>query len=132
MVASQHLTHRRRRCSRLVYDERMTDPRAASVPLVAGHAFRERLALLPAAFDVALQPEPDNRYNPKAIAAHAGGGKIGFVAPEIARHYYDGLLERTSRGEAVTCPARRVGGDARIDVCALLDCSALADLRNDG
>ena len=74
------------------------------VPVVAGLAYVERLQQLPSTFPVMLVTEPDNRYFRHAIAVLANGEKVGYVAPEIASHYYDGIHAATA---PVTCPARR-------------------------
>jgi hypothetical protein len=97
---------------------------ASRVPMVAGLAFVERLRHLPASFEVTLAAEPGNRYFPQAIAVLVGGGKIGYVAPEVARGYFDQV---SGREAPLTCPARRA---ARSDhqtsgVEVLLDFSAL-------
>jgi hypothetical protein len=74
------------------------------IPVVAGLAYVERLQRLPSTFQVTLVTEPDNRYFRHAIAVLANGEKVGYVAPEIAPHYYDGIHAATT---PVTCPARR-------------------------
>ena len=94
------------------------------VPVVAGVAYIERLRRLPASFTATLEAEPGNRYFPHAIAVHANGEKVGYVAPEISVRYFEPLK---AQAEVVTCPARR--GD-RADhetsgVELLLDFSAL-------
>ncbi|HWP99302.1 MAG TPA: HIRAN domain-containing protein [Vicinamibacterales bacterium] len=60
-------------------------------PMVAGFAYRERLARLPDEFPATLVPEPENRYNPRAVAVRTAEGKIGYVAPEVATAWYDML-----------------------------------------
>jgi hypothetical protein len=96
------------------------------VPLVAGLAYREALHDMPQTFIVTLVPEPDNRYNPKAIAVLATrGAKIGYVAPDSAAHYYDNVLARVTAGELVSCPARLTRGQGRVDAVAVLDFSRL-------
>jgi hypothetical protein len=74
------------------------------IPVVGALAYAERLQPLPSAFPVTLVTEPDNRYFRHAIAVLANGEKVGYVAPEIAPHYYDGIHAATA---PVTCPARR-------------------------
>jgi hypothetical protein len=93
------------------------------VPLVAGLGYRERLSGLPAAFEVTLVPEPEQPYNPNAIAVHATGGKIGYVAPEIARLCYDKVVQAGT----MKCRARRLEGQAGrgSGIEALLDLSSL-------
>ena len=54
-------------------------------------------------FTATLVAEPDNRFNRSAVAVHAGGGKIGYLPPEISSHYFDAL----KGAPAVECPGRR-------------------------
>jgi hypothetical protein len=74
------------------------------VPVVAGVAYLENMRALPETFTVALSAETGNRYFRHAIAVLAGTGKIGYVAPEVAAHYYDTIKASTS---PITCQARR-------------------------
>ena len=74
------------------------------IPVVGGIAYIERLRGLPSTFTATLVAEPDNRYFRHALAVIASGEKVGYVAPEIARRYYDGVK---SAGSPVECPARR-------------------------
>ncbi len=74
------------------------------VPVVAGIAFIEHVRRLPSAFTATLQVEPENRYFRHAIVVIAAGEKVGYVAPEVARSYY----ERVRAAAApLTCPGRR-------------------------
>jgi hypothetical protein len=79
-------------------------PLTERVPVVAGLAYSENLRSLPQSFTVALSAETGNRYFRQAIAVLAGTGKIGYVAPEIASHYFESIKASTS---PITCPARR-------------------------
>jgi hypothetical protein len=74
------------------------------VPVVAGLAYVENLRSLPQTFTVALSAETDNRYFRHAIAVLAGTGKIGYVAVEVAPHYYQSIKASTA---PITCQARR-------------------------
>ena len=74
------------------------------IPVVGGLAYVERLRQLPSAFPVTLVTEPGNRYFRHAIAVLENGEKVGYVAPEVAAHYYDAIHAATA---PVTCPARR-------------------------
>jgi hypothetical protein len=82
----------------------MSDSILDRIPVVAGLAYIERVRRLPSAFTATLQVESGNLYFRHAIAVVAGGGKVGYVAPEIAGRYYDAI-----KGAAtpVTCPGRR-------------------------
>jgi hypothetical protein len=82
----------------------MSDSILARVPMVAGLGYIERLRSLPSTVSVTLQVEPDNPYFRHAIAVVAGGEKVGYVAPEVARRYYE--LVRDTAGQ-LSCPARR-------------------------
>ncbi len=74
------------------------------VPVVSGLAYVENLRSLPQTFTVALSAETDNRYFRHAIAVLAGTGKIGYVAVEVAPHYYQSIKASTA---PITCQARR-------------------------
>lgn len=76
------------------------------IPVVGGLAYRERIDRLPSTFVVTLVPEPDNRYLPFAIAVLTDQQKVGYVAPEVARRYYEPLRARAADGP-VTCAGRR-------------------------
>jgi hypothetical protein len=104
----------------------MSDPLLQRVPVVAGLGYIERVRRLPSSFTAALVAEPENRYYPSAIAVLADREKVGYVAPEVARRYFEPLRARGD-GAAVTCPGRRA---ARSDhetsgVELLLDFSSL-------
>ena len=82
----------------------MADPLLERIPVVAGVAYIERVRLLPSTFTASLAPEPNNRYFPHAIAVLVNGEKVGYVAPEIARRYYEPL---STAIEPSACPGRR-------------------------
>jgi hypothetical protein len=99
--------------------------------MVAGLGYIEEVRRLPDRFTAVLEPDPANRYNRKALAVKtAGGRKIGYVAPEVARHCFDAVLAQVERGGRVECGARRTP-DPRRDatgIAAVLDFTAVADL----
>jgi hypothetical protein len=72
------------------------------VPVAAGPAYLERIQRLPSKFTATLKAEPDNRFNVAAVAVIAGGEKIGYLPPEISRHYFEPL-----KNAAAECPGRR-------------------------
>jgi hypothetical protein len=74
------------------------------VPVVAGIAFIEHVRRLPSAFTATLQVEPENRYFRHAIAVIAAGEKVGYVAPEVARSYYERVRDARA---PLACPGRR-------------------------
>ena len=74
------------------------------VPVVAGIAFIEHVRRLPSAFAATLQVEPENRYFRQAIVVMAAGEKVGYVAPEVARSYYERVCAAAA---PLTCPGRR-------------------------
>jgi hypothetical protein len=73
------------------------------VPVAAGPAYAERIQRLHSKFTATLKPEPDNRFNHTAVAVLADGETIGYLPPDISRHYFE-LLQA---GAAVECPGRR-------------------------
>lgn len=74
------------------------------IPVVGGLGYVERVRRVPSSFTATLVPEPDNRYLPDAIAVHVNGEKVGYVAPEVARAWYEPLV---ARGEPrAHCPGR--------------------------
>jgi hypothetical protein len=97
-----------------------------AVPVVGTLAFRERLTGLPAQFDVTLTVEPQNRYNPGAVAVLLpNGAKAGYIAPDIARHVAPIVA---SRNEPTRCPARLTPAGARLDAGILLNFSTFNEL----
>jgi hypothetical protein len=74
------------------------------IPVVGGLAYIERVRRLPNAFTAVLQPERENGYFRHAIAVLVNGDKVGYVAPEVARTYYDVVC---AGGTAPTCRGRR-------------------------
>jgi hypothetical protein len=94
------------------------------IPVVAGIAYFARFQRLPSSFLATLAPEPGNRYFLHAIAVIANGDKVGYVAPEVAREYYDTIA---AAALPITCPARRaaVSDHETSGVELLLDFSAL-------
>ena len=103
----------------------MPDALLSRIPVVAGLAYIERVRQLPPSFTATLSVEPENRYFRHAIAVSAGGGKVGYVAPEVAVEIFERVKAST---DPVTCPGRCA---SRLDhetsgVELLLDYSALA------
>ena len=82
----------------------MTDSILRRIPVVAGLAYIEHVRRLPSGFTATLQAEPDSRYFRQAIAVVASGGKVGYVAPEVARRYYAPIAAASA---PVHCPGRR-------------------------
>jgi hypothetical protein len=82
----------------------MTHPLLTRIPVVAGLGYIERVRRLPSTFRATLTREPDNRYFQNAIAVIGNGEKVGYVAPEVARRYYEPLGALSA---PATCPARR-------------------------
>jgi hypothetical protein len=77
---------------------------AGRIPVVGGIAYIEKIRPLPPAFSAALVAEPGNRYFHDAIAVVVNGEKVGYLAPEISRHYFEPLR---AAAMPVTCPGRR-------------------------
>ena len=95
------------------------------IPVVGGLAYGERLRQLQSAFTATLAAETGNRYFRQAIAVLAGGEKVGYVAPEVAGHYYDAIKAAAA---PITCPARRatIADHEMSGVELLLDFTGLA------
>jgi len=72
------------------------------VPLAAGPDYLDRIQRLPSKFGATLKPEPANRFNLTAVAVYAGGEKIGYLPPDISRHYFHALKE-----DGAECQGRR-------------------------
>jgi hypothetical protein len=83
---------------------RVTESILRRIPVVAGIAFIEHVRRLPSAFTATLQAEPENRYFRYAIAVIAAGEKVGYVAPEVARSFYERVRDAAA---PLTCPGRR-------------------------
>lgn len=81
------------------------------VPVAAGPAYAERIQRLHSKFTVTLEAEPDNRFNHTAVAVLADGQTIGYLPPEISRHYFEPLKSMTGSA-AVECPGRRASQSA--------------------
>jgi hypothetical protein len=73
------------------------------VPVAAGPAYFDRIQRLASKFVVTLRAEPENRFNFTAVAVIGGGEKIGYLPPEISRHYFQSL----KNGASADCPGRR-------------------------
>ena len=73
------------------------------VPVAAGPAYAEAIQRLPSKFTATLRAEPANRFNHAAVAVMASGEKIGYLPPEISRHYFTALKD----AQGVDCPGRR-------------------------
>ncbi len=77
---------------------------ATRVPVAAGPAYAEAIQRLPSKFTAMLRAEPDNRFNHAAVAVVVSGEKVGYLPPEISRHYFDTLKDAA---QPVECPGRR-------------------------
>ncbi len=81
----------------------MADSILARIPVVGGLGYIQAVRSLPMPFTATLSVEPENRYFRHAIAVVANGEKVGYVAPEIARRYFEPLR---ASGTSVACPGR--------------------------
>ena len=81
----------------------MADSVLSRIPVVGGLGYIEAVRNLPVPFTATLKVEPESRYFRHAIAVVANGEKVGYIAPEIARRYFDPLM---SAGTPATCPGR--------------------------
>jgi hypothetical protein len=84
----------------------------ARVPVAAGPAYSERIQRLPSKFSATLKAEPDNRFSLTAVAVLAGGDKIGYLPPELSRHYFESLQNLPG---GLECPGRRAPLSAHED-----------------
>jgi hypothetical protein len=93
------------------------------IPVVAGLAYVERVRRLPSRFTATLAAEPDNRFNLKAVAVLVDGDKVGYLPPELSRHYFDAL----KAGAQAECPGRHapVAEQRDTGVLLLLDFTSL-------
>jgi hypothetical protein len=73
------------------------------IPVAAGPAYFDRIQRLHSRFTVTLKAEPDNRFNLAAVAVLTDGEKIGYLPPDLSRHYFEPL----KAGPGVECPGRR-------------------------
>lgn len=97
----------------------MSIRRITHVPVAAGPAYTERIQRLPSKFTVTLKADPDNRFNHAAVLVLSDGETIGYLPPEISRHYFEAL----TTGTGIACPGRRASRSAHEDtgVDILLD-----------
>jgi hypothetical protein len=89
------------------------------IPVAAGPAYAEAIQRLPSRFTVTLTAEPGNRFNHAAVAVLASGEKIGYLPPEISRHYFAAL----TGASGAECQGRRasVGAHENTGTDVLLD-----------
>jgi len=78
------------------------------VPVAAGPAYAERIQRLHSKFTVTLKADPENRFNHAAVAVLVDGETVGYLPPEISRHYFEPLKGTTG----VACPGRRASSSA--------------------
>jgi hypothetical protein len=89
------------------------------VSLAAGPAYLEHIQRLPSKFSVTLKAESDNRFHLFAVAVYASGEKIGYLPPDVSRHYFS--LVKSAAG--VECQGRRapISAHENTGVDVLLD-----------
>lgn len=73
------------------------------VPVAAGPAYAEAIQRLPSTFSATLRAEPDNRFNQAAVVVMVSGEKVGYLPPDISRHYFDALKDTSG----AACQGRR-------------------------
>lgn len=73
------------------------------VPVAAGPAYVEAIQRLPSKFTATLRAESENRFNHAAVAVFCSGEKIGYLPPELSRHYFPALKD----AGGADCPGRR-------------------------
>jgi hypothetical protein len=93
------------------------------VPVAAGPAYAEAIQRLPSTFSATLRAEPDNRFNHAAVAVSVSGEKIGYLPPEISRHYFDALKDAAGaecRGRRAPISAHEnTGTDILLDLTGI-------------
>ena len=101
----------------------MSNHPVTHVPVAAGPAYAERIQRLHSKFTVRLKAEPENRFNHTAVAVLADGQTVGYLPPEISRHYFESLKGT----QGVDCPGRRAPRSAQENtgVEILLDLTGL-------
>jgi hypothetical protein len=79
-------------------------------------------------FTVKLVPEPDNPYDPNAVAVVTeGDAKVGYLSRDVAKSYQKHLLQQPS---VVTCPAKLVGGQgSKRSIGVVLDFESVQPLK---
>jgi hypothetical protein len=93
------------------------------VPVAAGPAYAAIVERLPSKFTATLRAEPDNRFNHAAVAVTVAGEKIGYLPPDISRHYFEALKD----APGADCPGRRasVGAHENTGTDVLLDLTSV-------
>jgi len=79
----------------------VSDTQTRRLPVVAGLAYIERVRRLPSRFTATLKPEPDNRFNHRAVVVMVNGEKVGYLPPELSHHYFT-----PGANQSVECPGR--------------------------
>jgi hypothetical protein len=89
------------------------------VSLAAGPAYIERIQRLPSKFSATLRAESDNRFDLFAVAVYASGEKIGYLPPDVSRHYFS----QVKSPAGVECQGRRapISAHENTGVDVLLD-----------
>ena len=96
----------------------MTTP-ITHVPVAAGPAYVDAIQRLPSKFTATLTAEPDNRFNLAAVAVIAAGEKIGYLPPEISRHYFGALKDKPAECQGRRAPVaahENTGTDVLLDL----------------
>jgi hypothetical protein len=111
----------------MCFNDWMSHQPESRIPVVAGLAYREAVSRLSERFTVTLAPDTSRPYNPSAVVVAAGGVRIGYLAPEVARHVVQEIVERGRAGTPVEAPARRETGAGRtfLGILVSVDLSGL-------
>jgi very-short-patch-repair endonuclease/Mrp family chromosome partitioning ATPase len=78
--------------------------------------------------EATLVPEPDNAYDPNAVAVHVDGARVAYLARDVASRYQASIVALHRQGRSVTIRATIVGRDGRPDVGVFFALPAPADL----
>jgi hypothetical protein len=82
--------------------------RVTHVPVAAGPAYAEAIQRLPSTFTATLQADPANRFNHAAVAVLVSGSKVGYLPPDISRHYFAAV----TASAGAECRGRRAPASA--------------------
>jgi hypothetical protein len=92
-------------------------------------AYRDTLMALPPRFTAVLVTEPQNRYNLGAVLVRLPtGAKVGYLAPDVGRHFAALVAAREANGAEISIPAQLIPPGDRLDIRALVDLSAVDEL----
>ena len=87
--------------------------------MAAGPAYAEAIQRLPSKFTATLRAEPDNRFHHAAVMVSVSGEKIGYLPPDVAKHYFDALKDAGAECQGRRAPMsahENTGTDVLLDL----------------